>query len=271
MKIQSEFSASVVKSQWMKALRVLSFVLIGAIAQGSLAQTSTVLNFDAFADGTVITNQYSAQGITATGVTVLNASSVGLPTNSSPNFAFAPTGLMVFNISIANVKTISAFVTGPADIGMFGYDASNNLVASLITAVPTNNQLMSITSSGAAITRLEIHDGGATFLIDDLTFTVPATVNICRATDQAAYDLVSALPLSAYIRSKTASLDRVRIMAEIAEFEKLRLKGTSQKLLSAALVIIQSDVKLSIKSPQNQPILAKLSELALLIKNNACQ
>lgn len=275
MTVRLENSASTVKSHWMKALRVISIALVGLYAHGSLAQTTTKITFDTLADGTVITNQYSAQGVNISGATVTNASSLGLPSNSSPNVAYAPDGLMKFTLSIPNVKTVSANITGPANVGIFAYDANGNLVGDAVSSASTSNALLSLTSSGAAITYVEIHDGGASFFVDDVAFTTAPTVPpvpACRAASEAAYSLIAALPASAYLRAKTAALDRLRLLVEVVEFERVRAAGkASQKVLSAALTIIQLDVKLSVKSPQNQPVLQKLDQLNTLIKSNSCQ
>ncbi len=262
-------------SHWTKAFRIISFALVGIFAQGVLAQTTTLLNFDDLADGTTLTTQYSSQGITASGVTILNALNLGTTsTHSSPNFAYAPNGLMSFNVSIANVKTVSAYITGPANVGIYAYDAGNNLVGSAISSSQMNNVFQSVTSSGADIARVDIHDGGATFFIDDLAFTTapPPPAPTCHDSAEDTYNMIAALPASAYVRAKTAALDRLRLLIEVVEFEKLRASDkVSQKVLSAALLLIQADVKLSVKSPQNQPILQKLSEINSMIKSNSCQ
>jgi len=273
MNVPSVFLTTTAKNHWNKALKIISVALIGLYAQGSLAQTTTLLNFDNLADGTELTNQYP--GISASGVTVALAAIYGYPAQSSPNVANAPGGLMIFNLSLSNIQTVSTRITGPAHVGIYAYDASDNLVGQSVTESSVYNALVTVTSSGAPITKVEIHNGGATFAIDDLSFTAPPVappVPVCRAAAEAAYNLISALPVSAYVRSKTAAQDRTRLLIEVVAFEKLRAQGkVSQKLLSAALSLIQFDVKYSVKSSSNAAILQKLVEINNLIKANACQ
>jgi hypothetical protein len=262
----------------MKFNFAIAAVMMSFFTQQSLAQTTTTLNFDTLADETIITSQYSAQGVNISGANATNAAVLGFVAHSGTQVAYSPAGLITMSLSIANVKTVSAYVTGPKDVGIYAYDAANNLLAqALLPANAAANTLLSVTSSGAAITKIAIHDGGASFAIDDVSFTtaapVPPPVPTCRSAAEDAYNLIAALPIStAYVRSKTATLDRLRLLLEVTDFEKARASGkASQKILSLALLLIQADVKLSVKSPQNQPILQKLDQINSLIKTNSCQ
>jgi len=273
MNVQSALQPIIIKTSWKKTFKTAIVALIGLYAQGSLAQTTTILNFDTLADGAVLTNQYA--GLTASGVIVANgASTLDIPAKSGVNVAYAPTGLMIFDIALPDIKSVSAYISGPINVGIFAYSGTT-LVGQGITSSSGTNMLITATSSGPAITRIEIHNGGAEFAIDDLSFTAPPVappVPVCRAAAESAYNLIAALPLSAYVRSKTAAQDRQRLLIEVVAFEKLRAQGkVSQKLLSAALSLIQLDVKYSVKSSSNAAILQKLVEINNLIKANACQ
>ncbi|MFM0337061.1 PKD domain-containing protein [Paraburkholderia fungorum] len=73
--------------------------------------------------------------------------------------------------SLGQVKKASAYVTGPTNVGLFAYDSANNLLGSSVMSSNGTNVLLSFTSSDIPIARLTIHDGGATFFVDDVTFT----------------------------------------------------------------------------------------------------
>jgi len=256
----------------MTALRLTTVVLMGLVAQGALAQTTTTLDFEGIADGASITTQYQSQGVLVSGATAVDGILNFITPHSGRNLAFAPSGLMTFSLSISNVKTVSAYVTGPANVGIFAYDASNNLVGQSISTVPTTLALLSVTSSGAPIASVQVHDGGSTFSIDDISFVTAAPVNQCRAAAEDLYNAIAALPLSAYANSKTASKDRSRLLAEVVAFEKLRASGkATQKQLLSALSLIEGDEKCSLKTAYEAPILSLLNNLKVLIKNNLCQ
>lgn len=134
--------------------------------------TTTTLNFDTLGDEVPITNQYQGQGVVANGANGVNAIFLGFPSHSGTQVAYSSGGLMSFSLSIPDVRTVSAYLTGPVDVGIFAYDASNNLVGqALLPANAPANTLLSVTSHGLAIAKVEVHDGGASFAIDDVSFT----------------------------------------------------------------------------------------------------
>ncbi|MBS1972390.1 MAG: hypothetical protein JSU04_18945 [Bdellovibrionales bacterium] len=269
-------TVTVVKSHWMKALRLTSIVLVGLFAQGSLAQTTTTLNFDSLGEDAPITSQYSAQGVSFSGANSVTAATLGFTAKSGAKVAYAPSGLITLSVSIADVKTVSAYVTGPVNVGIFAYDSADNLLGqALLPANAPANTLLSVTSSGAPIAKVAIHDGGASFAIDDLSFTTAAPVPqvpSCRAASESLYNMISALPASAYIRAKTATLDRIRLLAEVVAYELLRTSNkATQKTLQAALVVIQADVVLSIQPASRTAIVSQLTLMNSYVKNNSCQ
>jgi len=167
------------RRQLRSVLGTLALLFSLGAAQSALA-TVTVLTFDEFTDGTVLTNQYASLGITASGATIVDAPLIGLPFVSSLNLAYAPSGLMTFSLNSAitgDIYTVSTYVTGPVDTGLFAYDAGNNLLGQiLLSANAPANTLLSFTSAGNSIARLDIHDGGSSFFIDNLTFATRSTV-----------------------------------------------------------------------------------------------
>lgn len=263
----------------MKTNKIFSTVFAAAtllLTQGALAQTTTLLNFESIGDEIQISNQYQAQGIMVTGAVASTAANLGFVAKSGTQVAYSPSGLMTYTLSIADVKTVSAFITGPVDVGIFAYDASNNLLGqALLPANSPANTLLSVTSSGAPIARVEIHDGGAAFAIDDLSFTTAAPepqVPSCRAASESLYNMMSALQPAAFIRAKTAALDRIRLMAEVVAYEKFRTSGkATQKTLQAALAVIQADVVFSVKPANRTAILSQISLMSGYVKNNSCQ
>ncbi|MDH4651395.1 MULTISPECIES: S-layer family protein [unclassified Pseudomonas] len=146
-------------------------------AGNSLSRTSysaggtTVFTFDDIASGNALTTQYLGLGVLASGASVL--SFAPWPTHSGQNLIYSSTGLMSFSISsavIGDIVHVSAYVSGEANTGLFAYDANGVLVGqALLPTDPSPNTLLSVTSSGNPIVRLDIHDGGATFGVDDLT------------------------------------------------------------------------------------------------------
>lgn len=263
----------------MKSNKIFSAIFAAAIVlltQGALAQTTTLLNFDSLSDETPITNQFQAQGILAEGTVASNAAILGFTAKSGTQVAYSPGGLMTFNLSIADVKTVSAYVTGPADVGIFAYDATNALVGqALLPANAPANTLLSVTSSGLPIAKVLIHDGGAAFAIDDLSFTTAAPepeVPSCRDASESLYNMISALQPAAFNRAKTAALDRIRLMAEVVAYEKFRTSGkATQKTLLVALAVIKADVVFSVKSNSRTAILSQISLMSGYVKNNSCQ
>ncbi|WP_084585333.1 PKD domain-containing protein [Paraburkholderia ginsengisoli] len=154
-------------------IRALLLVLSCAASADGIAQPSVTLNFDGLADGVFVTSQYAAQGVTVSGATAFAAASAGVPAHSGQNVVYAGTGLMSFQLgsSLGQVKKVSAYITGPTNVGLFAYDSANTLLGSSVMASNGTNVVLSFTSTGNAIARVDIHDGGASFFVDDVTFT----------------------------------------------------------------------------------------------------
>jgi len=141
--------------------------------------STTTANFDSISDDVPVTNQYQAQGLMFEGASASNALIQGFTAHSGTQVAYAANGLMVINVTTADVRTVSAYVTGPADVGIFAYDSTNSLVGqSLLPANAPSNTLLSVTSAGLPITKVLIHDGGFAFAVDDLSFTAGTGLTI---------------------------------------------------------------------------------------------
>lgn len=123
----------------------LALVLGLGAAPGALA-TPTILDFDDLSGGFNVTNQYQSVCVTVSGAAVISDLISPCSTNSSPNIAYAPTGLMTFVLdpSVTGlVQIVSAYISGDTSVGIYG----------------------------------AIHDGGSSFTIDNLTFTPAADIS----------------------------------------------------------------------------------------------
>ena len=159
---------------------VLSLVLgLGAV-QPALAAPVT-LTFDEFSDGTVLSTQYQGLGVTVSGATVVPALNTPWPANTGANAAFALTGLMTFSVNsliTGAIQSVLAYVSSDSlAVGLFAYDAANDLIGQALTpSVANNNFFLSFTSSGNPITRVEFLAGPSDYAIDTLTFTPAAAI-----------------------------------------------------------------------------------------------
>lgn len=248
-------------------------LLITSISNFSHAQVTTVLGFDDLPNGTVLSNQYQSLGVVINGANVIDGPLNGLIPKSMRNLVYAESGLMTFNFSLADIKTVSAYITGPANVGLYAYDSTNNLIGqSILQESSPSNSLLSVTSSSAPITRVEIHDGGSSFFVDDFTFiTAPPAEPICRVKAQDLYNSVNALGNIGF-KCATSEVPRskIRILKEIAEFERLRAANAGQKKLLYMLGIIRSDIRLNIKAADAAPLLLKVDALISLTKAGSC-
>lgn len=173
-------------------LSMLSLIIALLSAAHSALAATTTLTFDEFADGTDITTQYQSQGVTVSGVSTINQIYTPWSSNSSPNLAAAPIGLMRFTLDSAitgPIQFVSAYVSGLTSVGIYAFDAAGAPVGQSVTPGATNNMLVTVTSSGNPIARIDIHDGGSNFAIDTLTFdTVPSAVPFSSFTPSLTID-----------------------------------------------------------------------------------
>ncbi|WLI11244.1 MULTISPECIES: cadherin-like domain-containing protein [Pseudomonas] len=144
------------------------------------------LTFDDIPHGSLST-QYAGLGVTVSGAININAADSVWPANSGTNISYAPSGLMTFTFDLAitgNIQTVSAYVSGSQDTGLFAYNAAGALVGqALLPLGAPSNTLLTVTSAGSPITRLEIHDGGTTFAVDDLIFRSAGSLTLDTTAD----------------------------------------------------------------------------------------
>ncbi|MBK9322589.1 MAG: hypothetical protein IPM97_06485 [Bdellovibrionaceae bacterium] len=258
---------------WLTVRNLACATAIGLFSQTSFAQTTIVINFDDLASGSLVTNQYQPQGVIMSGATVVNSNVLEIPAASNPNIVFASTGMITADLSVADIKTVSAYVFGlNTRTGIYAYDSLGNLVGQSILPDGIAATVLSVTSSSSPITRVEIHDGGSSFFVDDFTFiTAPPAAPICRVKAQDLYNSVNALGnISFKCATSQEARSKNRILKEIVEFERLRAANAGQKKLLAMLAIIKGDIKLSIKAADAAPLLLKVDELISLTKAGSC-
>jgi hypothetical protein len=241
-----------------------------SVIQSASAATST-FSFDEFANGTTLTTQYQSRGVLVSGATVLDASTTAIPAHSAPNIAYAPTGLMTFSLDssvVGSIKTVSAYVSGDPNTGIYAYDSSNNLVGQAVLGNRPNNTLLTVTSTGNPIVNIQIHDGGSNFTIDDLSLT---SVPVCADVTSQFYNAAAALPDSAFKFPKTAGLTRGALLKLIDKFAKDSAKGASSKQLLQDLNFIDDILKNCLKPSAAQTNLLNLyKQLIALTKANQC-
>lgn len=254
---------------------LLAALVVLGFTQSSFAG-STTINFDTLADGTNITNQYQSQGVMVSGAVAANSMLLPWPGHSSPNVAYAPSGLMVFDFNSAvtgNIKKVSAYVSGPAMTGIFAYDANDNLVGqALLPAGAPNNTLLSVTSSGNPIVQVEIHDGGASFAVDDLTFE---SGNACSDGSQLIYNAVAALPASAFKVASKANAQRSDLLQEVVKLQQLTNSSTftntlNKKIIAQMLVITVKSALYLKATPETKNLATLLVNLGLRVASNKC-
>lgn len=158
----------------MARLFAAGALMLGLAAMQPATATPTVLTFDEFPSFTVLTTQYQSLGVTVSEAVVLEASEIFLPANTFPNVSYSPSGVMEFIIDrliTGDIQTVSGFLTGPA-MSMYAYDAANALLgyASLPGNAPANT-LVSFTTPGDSISRVQFVGGRSTYFVDTLSFT----------------------------------------------------------------------------------------------------
>lgn len=253
----------------------MTAVVVLGLAQVASAATTTI-GFDNLADGTNVTNQYQSQGVMASGVVAANANLLPWPAHSSPNVAYAPSGLMIFDFNPAitgNIKKVSAYVSGPPLTGIYAYDANDNLVgqAVLPPGSPANT-LLTVTSSGNPIVQVEIHDGGASFAVDDLTFE---SGNACSSGAQLIYNSVAALPVGSFKIASKAAAQRNDLLQEVMKLQQLTNSSVfthtiSKKILAQMLVITVKSALYLKATPETKVLANLLVQLGARVASNKC-
>ncbi len=168
-------------------MRIAKLALLAAAIgfMPAAASAQQTLTFEGFADQAVLTTQYP--GINFQGATILTLGGSlngSFPPKSGVNVVYNPVGPMelVFSSPIAYFQ---GYFTYNAGLTLQGYDAGNNLLASMLGAYTQNytgtgnpeNELIRI--DAANITRVVITGGaGNNFVLDDAQFTGSVNVGV---------------------------------------------------------------------------------------------
>ena len=168
-----------------------SFVILSLItfvAPELVIAGTTLIDFENFNDGDVVTTQIP--GVTFTNTIVLTAgislNDTDFPPHSGSNVAFDNGGPVGISFG-APISAFSAYFTYAQPLTLDAFDRSNSLIASTSSSFPNNtysggfpgsapNERLQIAAPG--ITRVTIAGGpqGDSFAIDDAGFTNATTV-----------------------------------------------------------------------------------------------
>ena len=164
---------------------VVMSLITFALPELVIADT-TVINFDNFNDGDVVTTQIP--GVTFTNTIVLTAGisldDSDFPPHSGTNVASDNGG----PISISFATTISelwAYFTYAEPVTLQAFDPSNALIATASSLFPNNtstggfpgsapNELVQVAAPGIKSVTFTGDPGGDSFTVDDVTFTTSA-------------------------------------------------------------------------------------------------
>lgn len=254
----------------IKVFAVTMLLLLGA--QTTFAATTT-LNFDEFDTGTLLTNQYQDNGVMIAGAIAIAASNFPWSAHSGLNVAYADSGIMNFHFDssiLGEVITVSAYISsGAYDVGIYAYDANENLVGMSATGGASNNALVTVTAT-APIARFDIHDGGGSFVIDDLSFS---TVPTCDENTMSLYTGVLALnPASFKNTGKSSEQRKETMLKDVLALQALIDANATQKKILSQLSSISTEVNNWLKPGAERDALNGLiSTISAMVKGNQCQ
>lgn len=256
-----------------KNLNVLLATIVFLGAQLASAAT-TVLTFDDIASGMDVTTQYQSYGISTTGASVIDSSLAPWPAQSAPNIAYSPMGLMRFDFDSAilgDVQSVSAYISGDYSVGIYAYDAAGAFLGQALTGGPSNNMLVSVSSSGNPIARVEIHNGGSTFAIDTLSITSADTAPTCENLVDSLYNDILAIPSSAFKSAAKAVSQRNTLLNDVIQLRAMMDANVSKKKILAQISKISLEVNTWLKACTCRDALnILLNEIANMVKNDQC-
>jgi len=165
-------------------------VVLFVIASSLCTSRADVVDFEGFADSTILTTQYS--GLTFSNAIILTASvslnEFEFPPHSGVNVASDNGGPMTIDFS-APITDFGGYFTYLEPLTIDAFDSSSDLVASAVSDFSNNeaisgdpgsspNEFISVSFSGGVSSVTITGDpGGGSFTLDDATYTTePATV-----------------------------------------------------------------------------------------------
>ena len=136
----------------------------------------SVVDFETFLDGDLVTNQYSGVIFTnAQALTVgISLNEIDFPPRSGQNVAMDYGGAMLLELDQA-ANSFSAYFTYASPLGLTFYDSSNVLLGTLSSSGSSNigaNEHLSYTNlTGFSSIRIQGDPGGGSFVVDDIQLT----------------------------------------------------------------------------------------------------
>ncbi|MFM4834145.1 hypothetical protein [Aeromonas media] len=256
----------------IKAFAVTMLLLLGT---HTASAATTTLSFDEFPNGTLLTNQYQNYGVEVINygeVIVIGGSNWPWPAHSGLNVVYTDTGLMSYSLNssiLGDIRTVSAYISGGSDVGIYAYDANENLVGLSATGGASDNAFVTVTAT-APIVRVDIQDGPASFTVDDLSF---ATVPTCDENIMSLYTGVLALsPASFKNTGKSSELRKETMLKDVLALQALIDANATQKKILSQLSSISMEVNNWLKPGAERDALNGLiSTISAMVKGNQCQ
>jgi hypothetical protein len=147
---------------------------------------SVTINFEGFADGTVITTQYTGLGfLNATIATAgVSLDELDFPPHSGVNVVFDNGGPTTIDFSNP-ISQFSAYFTYSTALTVQGFNASNLLLQTANSLFSQNfvssgnspNELISLNTDGISSVVITGNPAGNSFVMDDLTFGTSVMVS----------------------------------------------------------------------------------------------
>jgi len=256
----------------MNQIRLIFVLLVNLSAARDAFANTTALTFDEFTDGTIITTQYQSLGVIISGATATLASNTQWPANTPLNIAYSPTGLMTFTLNpsvIGNIQSVSAYLSG-TNIGIYGFDASGNLVGQAVAPSNSTNVLTTISSSGNPIVQVQIHDGGGSFAVDTVSFVSGVSTPGCSDVTTQLTSAVNALAKTEFKEKEDSREERVSILRAISGFDTLRTRKAPDSALYNQLNKIREKIIDDVRITHWQRLLNLIDQLIIMTKANQC-
>jgi len=167
-----------------KALNLNLFCLVLTFFSVTFTSSShaTLIDFEGFPDSTVLTNQITDLSFTNTKVITagISLNEFEFPPNSGENVVFDSGGPITITF-LAPVSYVGGYFTYTTPVTITAFDASSDLIGSIISQFSTNtalsgdvgsspNELISVSFSGISKVIIEGDSQGGSFVMDDLTF-----------------------------------------------------------------------------------------------------
>ena len=158
--------------------RLLAAVLISAATMvSSPVMATTTIDFEGYASGTTITNQYADKGVTFNGASILKSPGYNYtqyPPHSGLDVIYNPAGDIVLTFS-SLVSDLSAYASTSTPLTLSAFAADGSLLGtSTLMANLYSSSLISFSGTGIASARFS-SSSPASRALDDISFTPVVT------------------------------------------------------------------------------------------------